>query len=82
MTGIDPEGIDLRQEGATARLNFADPVLTPEAARRALVALADDPALRQSIGKGAGHLAEQFTWDKIAARTSEFFEEILEALSR
>ena len=43
MTGIDPEGIDLRRPmeagGETARLDFAEPVLTPEAARRALVAL-------------------------------------------
>jgi heme oxygenase (biliverdin-IX-beta and delta-forming) len=45
MTGIDPEGFDLRRPtGAadeTARLNFAAPVLTPAAARRTLVALAE-----------------------------------------
>ena len=41
MTGIDPEGIDLRCEGETARLEFAAPVLTPEAARDALVQLAE-----------------------------------------
>ena len=45
MTGIDPEGIDLRREGDTARLDFATnshrPVLTPAAARRTLVALAE-----------------------------------------
>ncbi len=45
MTGIDPEGIDLRRPmesgGATARLDFKGPVLTPDAARRALVALAE-----------------------------------------
>jgi putative heme iron utilization protein len=45
MTGIDPEGIDLRCEGETARLDFAAPVaapvLTPEAARMALVQLAE-----------------------------------------
>src|SRR5579862_8084180 len=44
MTGIDPEGVDLRREAETARLDFAAnsqrPVLTPAAARRALVALA------------------------------------------
>lgn len=40
MTGIDPEGIDLRQEAQTARLDFEQPVLTPAAARAALVALA------------------------------------------
>src|SRR4029077_6915026 len=45
MTGIDPEGIDLRNGGETARLDFAAlvavPVLSPEAARAALVQLAD-----------------------------------------
>jgi putative heme iron utilization protein len=44
MAGIDPEGIDLRRDGETARLDFAPPVavpvLTPEAARAALVQLA------------------------------------------
>lgn len=40
LTGIDPEGCDFRQAGATARLDFAAPVLTPEAARRALAELA------------------------------------------
>jgi putative heme iron utilization protein len=43
ITGIDPEGLDLRRPmeagGAIARLDFAEPVLSPEAARRALVAL-------------------------------------------
>jgi putative heme iron utilization protein len=40
MTGIDPDGIDLRRRGDIARLDFAEPVLDPAAARRALVALA------------------------------------------
>jgi putative heme iron utilization protein len=43
MTGIDPEGIDLRREQETARLDFADHglalVLEATAAREALVAL-------------------------------------------
>ncbi|HEX3953030.1 MAG TPA: DUF2470 domain-containing protein [Stellaceae bacterium] len=39
MTAIDPEGFDLRLGGDTARLDFAAPVLTPKAARQALVAL-------------------------------------------
>jgi heme iron utilization protein len=43
MTGIDPEGIDLRCDNDAARLDFADhqlaPVLDAEAARGALVAL-------------------------------------------
>jgi heme iron utilization protein len=46
LTGIDPEGLDLRRplepRGETARLDFAEPVLTPAEARRTLVALADE----------------------------------------
>lgn len=39
MTGIDPDGIDLRAGGDIARLDFAGPVLTAAAARSALVAM-------------------------------------------
>jgi len=39
MTGIDPDGADLRRDGETARLDFPTPVLTPETARSALVEL-------------------------------------------
>ena len=42
MTGIDPEGIDLRSQTEIARINFVAPVLTPDAARAALVQLAVD----------------------------------------
>ena len=39
MTGIDPWGIDLRNGGEVARLAFDAAVLTPDDARKALVAL-------------------------------------------
>lgn len=42
MTGIDPEGVDLRCDPETARLDFSSPVLTTDAARAALVQLAED----------------------------------------
>jgi hypothetical protein len=42
MTGIDPEGADLQRDGETARLDFDAPVLTPAAARAALVELAQN----------------------------------------
>ncbi|HEX3418621.1 MAG TPA: DUF2470 domain-containing protein [Stellaceae bacterium] len=42
MTGVDPEGADLQRDGETARLEFAAPVLTPAAARAALVELAQN----------------------------------------
>jgi putative heme iron utilization protein len=37
MTGIDPEGCDLRLGGAVARVEFDAPIDRPDAARRALV---------------------------------------------
>ena len=40
MTGIDPEGIDLRRGGVVVRLDFPAPVGDAEAARTALVRLA------------------------------------------
>jgi putative heme iron utilization protein len=44
MTGIDPEGIDLRHGDAAARLDFADhglaPVFDPDGARQRLIELA------------------------------------------
>ena len=49
MTGIDPEGFDLRRDDETARLDFAAPVLDPAAARLALVALAE--TARRESGK-------------------------------
>jgi putative heme iron utilization protein len=42
MSGIDPEGIDLRCGTETARLDFPVPVLTSEEARRTLVQLAGE----------------------------------------
>jgi heme oxygenase (biliverdin-IX-beta and delta-forming) len=41
ITGLDPEGIDLRRGSATARLDFPAPVLTSEAALAGLVRLAE-----------------------------------------
>ena len=50
ITGVDPEGLDLRRPGdaggETARLDFPEPVLTPEAARRSLVLLAEEARRR------------------------------------
>ncbi len=40
MTGIDPEGCDLRCGGATARLTFPRPIAGPDEARAVLVQLA------------------------------------------
>jgi heme oxygenase (biliverdin-IX-beta and delta-forming) len=50
ITGIDPEGLDLRRQGEagneTARLDFPEPVLTPAAVRRVLVLLAEEARQR------------------------------------
>lgn len=39
MTGVDPEGVDLRRGGAVARVDFEQPVINAEQARAALVKL-------------------------------------------
>lgn len=39
MTGIDPEGVDLRRRGETARLDFDAPLTSAGEARKVLVAL-------------------------------------------
>jgi heme iron utilization protein len=41
MTGIDPEGVDLRCGGENARLDFAAPAVSVEEVRAALVRLAE-----------------------------------------
>ncbi|MBI5959900.1 MAG: glycosyltransferase, partial [Chloroflexi bacterium] len=38
--------------------------------------LADNPDLRHEMGENARKLADQFAWEKIAARTAEYFEEL------
>jgi glycosyltransferase involved in cell wall biosynthesis len=48
----------------------------PAALAAAIRELAADPALRARLSAGALELAEQFTWDKIAKRTAEFFERV------
>ena len=52
MTGIDPEGVDLRREGATARLDFPNMVNDGAAARRELVRIVKN--LRSPIDKETG----------------------------
>lgn len=38
-----------------------------------------DPDLRQKLGAGAAAVAALFTWDKIAAQTLEFFQELIKS---
>ena len=42
MVGIDCDGFDVRADGALLRFEFAQPVLDPQGARAALIALARD----------------------------------------
>jgi putative heme iron utilization protein len=50
LTGVDPEGADLRRGGEVARLDFAAPVRDPEGARAELVRLVR--TARQAGGTG------------------------------
>ncbi|MEK7441070.1 MAG: glycosyltransferase family 4 protein [Chloroflexota bacterium] len=43
----------------------------------AISELANDSNLRAQLSRGALELSDQFTWDKIAKRTGEFFERVL-----
>jgi putative heme iron utilization protein len=55
LTGIDPEGCDLRRGGAVARLDFPEPVHDAGGARKVLVALVQ--AARQRQGAAAPEVA-------------------------
>ena len=54
MTGIDPEGCDLRCETQLARLGFEQPVADAPAARAALVRLKKRARARQTAGHADG----------------------------
>jgi hypothetical protein len=43
MTGLDPDGADLRRDGETARIDFPNAVSTPQAAYAALLSLVVEP---------------------------------------
>jgi heme oxygenase (biliverdin-IX-beta and delta-forming) len=44
LSGLDPDGVDLRRSGETTRLDFAAPVASAAAARAALTSLLDTTA--------------------------------------
>ncbi len=49
----------------------------PEALAEAIGMALADAGLRQKLGEGAAQVAELFTWEKIAAETAVFFNELL-----
>lgn len=51
----------------------------PQALANAVQTLTADAALRARLSAGALGVAQQFTWDKIAAKTADFFEKIVPA---
>lgn len=48
ITGIDPEGIDLRKERRTSRLDFDAPVRNPDEARAALARIVETAGARRT----------------------------------
>jgi glycosyltransferase involved in cell wall biosynthesis len=52
---------------------------SPTALALAIEDLADNPDLRREMGCNAARLAEEFTWERIAARTVDYFEALLAA---
>ncbi len=51
---------------------------SPTALCIAIEDLADNPALCREMGQHALELSKQFTWESIAARTANYFEQLLE----
>ena len=54
------------------------PAESPTALSIAIEDLIDNPDLREDLGRRSYELAQQFTWDHIAAQTAAYFEELLE----
>jgi len=52
------------------------PPAEPQALYAALVHLAHDAPLRRRLGEGARALAQEFTWERIAARTLEVYRAV------
>lgn len=74
--------ITTRPIGPAPELQHGENVwLVPPAAPAALVAavrtILADSSLHHALGAGAAQVADQFTWDKIAAKTAVFFQELL-----
>lgn len=62
------------QDGVNVRLV---PPETPEALAAAIRELSVKSALRQRLGTKAKALSQEFTWDRIAAQTADFYREII-----
>ena len=50
----------------------------PDALAEEIRRLWDAPALRADLGEQAAALAQEFSWDRIAAHTSDFFRKLVE----
>ena len=46
---------------------------------KAILRLCEDPELRVKLAQNATRLANRFSWERIAAHTSKFFEQLIEA---
>jgi glycosyltransferase involved in cell wall biosynthesis len=55
------------------------PTDSPTALAIAIEDLADNPELCQQMGRNARDLAQEFTWESIAARTAAYFEELCQS---
>ncbi|HEX7975876.1 MAG TPA: glycosyltransferase [Anaerolineales bacterium] len=64
----------LVQDGETG---FTVPVDEPQALAERLARLLDDPDLRRKMGLQAAAFAQEYAWDKIAARILKLYEEVL-----
>jgi glycosyltransferase involved in cell wall biosynthesis len=66
----------------TSPLRHGDNLLTvppedPEALAEAIARLWNTPELREELGRHAAELAAEFSWDRIASHTAEFFRQLI-----
>jgi glycosyltransferase involved in cell wall biosynthesis len=55
---------------------------SPTALAIAIEDLADNPGLCRQLGENARELSRQFAWDRIAARTAEYFQKLVDTAHR
>lgn len=66
----------LVQDGVTG---FTVPVDEPQALAGRLGLLLEDPALRQKLARQAHAVAQDYAWEKIAARVATLYDQVLDA---
>jgi glycosyltransferase involved in cell wall biosynthesis len=74
VTTLPTVGTPEFRDGESMSLSPAEDI---KALASRVAQIATDPELRARLEHGAASLAVEFTWDRVAARTARFFEELI-----